>query len=262
VTTPLSDRIIARLQRDQVATVGESSKTTLGFKAAGLTLERSWQGSGRAAPTTSRDTIAEILHDNTHVTGVLITVDEIHDAPTVEVKAFANEFQHLLRDGLRVAFVGAGLPIGSLSDPQQIPTFLGRSQIPDLSYVADNEIADAFMRSLDGTGHTFTPDGLERATDAAAGLPYALQLIGWNLIGAATGKAFDAHAVDNILPTVHSSLLSGLGLPMSIPPGQLKFLSAMAHDQGPAASATSPGDSTATHNSSRPKEPDSSTMAT
>jgi len=32
---------------------------------------------------------------------------------------------------------------------------LGRSQIPDLSYVADHEIADAFVSSLEDTGRTY-----------------------------------------------------------------------------------------------------------
>jgi len=234
MVTPMTDRIVARLHRGLEAAEAGTAKTTLGFKAAGFGIERSWQSADGGVPSTLRDTVADALDANDHVTGVLVTIDEIHDAPAADVKAFANEFQHLLRNGYRVAFVGAGLPRGNLSDPVEVPTFLGRSTIPEMNPIRDFEIAATFTDSLVDTGFGFTPDGLERATDAAAGLPYAMQLIGWNLVDAAGSSDFDGRAVERVMPAVHSSLITGLRLPMSVSPGRLSYLDAMAHDDGPS----------------------------
>ncbi|MEI2699431.1 MAG: hypothetical protein V9E94_14215 [Microthrixaceae bacterium] len=61
-------------------------------------------------------------------TGLLLTLDEIHQKQRDELRELATTVQHLFREGREIAFVGAGLPSAVsevLSD--EVLTFLRRA---------------------------------------------------------------------------------------------------------------------------------------
>lgn len=83
----------------------------------------------------------------------------------------------------------------------------------------------------------FTPDGLEQAVDAAGGLPYAMQLIGWHAYDVDLTERIGSDALERAMPAVHGKLLTGLRLRFDVSPSRRAFLEAMAHDDGPSRMA-------------------------
>lgn len=234
VKTPLTDRLIDRVWNPVAP---GTATTTLGIKVAGLTANRTWQQPGADRPSSLRDAVAAVLGGiGDGPTGLLFTIDEIHDLAAIELKSVANEFQHLVRDGFRVALFAAGLPVEGLVDHHRMPTFLVRSWQPDLGHLADAEIAEAFAATLSTVGASCTPAALGRVTDASAGLPYAMQLAGWYMVDRARipHHRYTAGDVDAVMGEVHGDLLSGLRLPYDLTPSRRAFLAAMAHDEGPS----------------------------
>jgi len=133
-------------------------------------------------------------------TRVLITVDELHaidrrfDLPTL-----AGTLQLVTqRRGLPVAFVGAGLPevVHVLSGPDV--TFLERLRKFELGHLGTDATRYALLAPAQAAGVTFDLDALERLTEASAGYPYYVQLLGWETWAAAAAagatRLQDVHA--------------------------------------------------------------------
>ncbi len=232
VMTPLTDRLIDRVWNPAAPA---AASTTLGINVAGFIANRTWQQPGSHRPRSLRDAVAAVLGaSDDGPTGLLFTIDEIHDLPGIELKSVANEFQHLVRDGFRVALFAAGLPVDDLVDHHRMPTFLVRSWQPDLGHIADADIAEAFAATLATVGASCTPAALARAVDASAGLPFAMQLVGWYMVDHVRSPRhrYTAPDVDAIMTDVHGDLLTGLRLPYDLTPTRRAFLAAMAHDEG------------------------------
>lgn len=230
--TPLSQRFLDQLIRRQSAPDPKAS-TKVSLRTPPLSVERNWERAPQAVATNLRDGVDDFVKATGEVSGVLFSVDEVHDCPASEFKAFANEWQHLRRDGFRVAFVAAGLPIGDLRDPKEVPTFLARSNIPTgFETVGADEIARAFRATVSDTDKSFSTGGLRRAVELAGGLPYAMQVVGWHAFEAAEGQVIDRSDVDASMPEAHTELATGLRFDLDVSPGRLAFLHAMCHDVG------------------------------
>src|SRR5947199_154398 len=79
-----------------------------------------------------------------HETGLLITLDEIHQIQIGELRELATTVQHAFRDERQLAFVGAGLA-SAVSDVvnDDVLTFLRRAERHSLSSVSSRDVERA-----------------------------------------------------------------------------------------------------------------------
>ena len=115
-------------------------------------------------------------------TGLLITLDEIHQRQRGELRELATTVQHLFREGREPAFVGAGLPSavsGVLSD--EVLTFLRRADRYHLGRVSFDDVAEAISTPIRNAGRSITPELSARAAQATDGYPFLIQLVGYHI---------------------------------------------------------------------------------
>jgi len=114
-------------------------------------------------------------------TGLLITIDELHDAPLDRVREFGSVLQHVTRrEGLPVAFAAAGLPL--IEDTLltgDAATFLQRCARCDIDFLDGDAAASALQRPIEEAGGSITADALDSAVGAASGYPFMVQLVGF-----------------------------------------------------------------------------------
>jgi hypothetical protein len=129
--------------------------------------------------------LADLLAE--HRTGVLLTLDEIHQNQIEELRELATVVQHAFRENRELAFVGAGLAAsGSGSDVvnDDVLTFLRRAERHTLGSVARPDVERAFREPIQGAGRSISDQALEIMVDGARGYPFLLQLVGahtWRL---------------------------------------------------------------------------------
>lgn len=166
--------------------------------------------------------------------GLLITIDEVN-VNNDEMLQLASVYQHFVREGRKTALLMAGLPhkISALLRDDSV-SFLRRSQQHQLGRIPDFEIADALVKTLEGSGKSIEGEALNKALSSIDGFPFMMQLVGyrvWEAAGdASVITAADADAGsalarlemrDRILETTYRELSEG----------DLKFLGAMLQDR-------------------------------
>lgn len=170
--------------------------------------------------------------------GVLITLDEIHQNQRVELRELATTVQHAFRDGRDLAFAGAGLA-ASVSDlvNDDVLTFLRRAERYSLGSVTRRDVERGFREPIEAAGRTVGDAALRIMIDAADGYPFLLQLIGaqtWRLhpnddeISPADATEGVARARRRLGILVHEPALS------AVSDIDKSFLFAMSHDDGPS----------------------------
>lgn len=222
----LCDRIVALAAPEHVSRI-DAVPSALGVSLGSVQIDR--------AALTLRHALSDAIKKNGR--GLLITLDEVQDAPLDEVRALAIAIQHLIRDDLDIAFVFAGLPsmIESVVNGKTL-TFLRRAVPVDLAPVSLAEVTSSFLGIMRETGVALSDD---LATDLAAitqGYPFMIQLVGyhvWQLASRADGtvtrrsaergvavarERFDATVIEPAL--------------QRLPPSLLEYLLAMAEDEG------------------------------
>ena len=183
-----------------------------------------------------------------HGNGLLVTMDEAQAATRADMVAIATAVQHLTSEDRNLAFVFAGLPSMSskwLND--SVMTFLRRAQPERLSDVDLAEVSHALADTFQETGMILEGEPLRIATQATAGYPFMIQLVGyhiWRIIArnhkhdtAITVSVEDAEAgvqdaLSRLGDTVHGPELDGLS------PIDKTYLLAMAQDDGPSSTST------------------------
>ncbi|WP_420451968.1 hypothetical protein [Ilumatobacter sp.] len=175
---------------------------------------------------------------DTFETGLLVTVDEIHEGTRDEIHELGNAFQHLTRKGHRIAIVMAGLPVNAESEP----TFLRRSHKPDFDLFVDDT---AIRAGLEQTGRLegwrFEPDALVRAVRHAAGVPYMMQLVGYESVERALQGQRHMITRDDVADAATAAIreyASSVSAKLDVTRGQLRYLVAMAVDDGPSPTGT------------------------
>ena len=131
-----------------------------------------------------RETLAMLGHHaQSNETGLLVTIDELHDARLDDVREFGAIFQHeSSRHRLPLVFVGAGLlemKNTLLSD--RMSTFLHRCEQFEIDLLSREESWRALAEPITANGGTIAPADLDRMLDAAAGHPYMLQTVGYDV---------------------------------------------------------------------------------
>ncbi len=111
-------------------------------------------------------------------TGLVITVDEV--LPSDEMIELVSAYQLLIREGVKISLIMAGLPANTdrLLSHESV-SFLRRARVHRLGRVRDTEIERAFSKTLSSSGKTIAESSLEKAVKAAFGFPYMMQLVGF-----------------------------------------------------------------------------------
>ncbi len=114
--------------------------------------------------------------------GVLITIDEFHNANIAALRDFAHALQDVAKiDGKPVMFVGAGLPSmeeTALADPGM--TFFQRIARTQLDPLSPEESAEALRAPIEAAGGTIGDEALAAAAAATSGYPFMVQLVGYH----------------------------------------------------------------------------------
>ena len=172
--------------------------------------------------------------------GLLIAVDEI-DPGLDEMVQLAANYQQFVGEGRRVALFMAGLPhrVSGLLEDKSV-SFLRRSAQYHLEAIDDDDVREAFWRTVDLSGKTIDDSALDEAIKKIAGFPYMMQLVGyrsWQATG--DDEVIDDSDVSNgasmaerdIRVRVLKATLDELS------EGDLAFLQAMLEVDSPISSA-------------------------
>ncbi|MDR0945514.1 MAG: ATP-binding protein, partial [Bifidobacteriaceae bacterium] len=156
--------------------------TVLGTGGGGIELEN--PASPTASPSRDYRSSANRILDAIEPTGagLLITIDEVHRKAREDMREVATSYQHLVREGRNVALVMAGLP-SAISDllNDAILTFLRRATPFHLGPLDLSDVHAFLDRTIEDSGRTITPEALSAATDATAGYPFMVQLVGYHI---------------------------------------------------------------------------------
>lgn len=120
-----------------------------------------------------------------HETGLLITLDEIHQKQIAELRDLATAVQHAFREDRELAFVGAGL-LSSISDVvnDNVLTFLRRADRHHLGSVGAGDVQRAIRKPIEMAGREVGDEALAVMTNGTRGYPFLIQLVGaqaWRL---------------------------------------------------------------------------------
>jgi hypothetical protein len=183
--------------------------------------------------------LTDLLRD--HETGLLITLDEIHQNQITELRDLATAVQHAFREGRELAFVGAGL-MSSISDVvnDEVLTFLRRADRHHLGSVHHGDVQRAIREPIEMAGRRVDDEALEVMTTGTRGYPFLIQLVGaqtWRLhpreidITADDAQEGVSRALRRLGALVYEPALSGASAI------DKSFLLAMTRDDGPSKMA-------------------------
>ncbi len=190
-----------------------------------------WSETEDHTTPTLRTVLEEVLTRKS-VRGVLLSIDEIHEATRDEIQELGNAVQHLERNGHAIGVALAGLPS---NDERNEPTFLSRWFMPQVGVIEDSEIRRGFIETAAVSGWSFTPSALAAAVNVAAGFPYMMQLVGFEAFEEARASSpglIDLREVDVAVPKAQRELNRSvlLTLERRVTPVEREFLFAMAED--------------------------------
>jgi hypothetical protein len=128
--------------------------------------------------------------------GVLLTLDEAHAADLSELLVLSQTLQLVTkRRSLPIALVVAGLPqLPSLLTGPEL-TFLERMPKIELGFLGPDACRLALTKPAADRGVRFTDDALTTLVDASGGYPYFVQLLGYHVWEARSGRIVDRAAV-------------------------------------------------------------------
>lgn len=175
------DRILNALKRNAELSSVSFSPSILGVSLGSVDFSK------------SATQLGESMFKASENGGLFITLDEIQDAPLDEMRELGNEIQLLIRQGANVAFAFAGLPasvdgvVGSDS-----LTFLQRAKHVELARLSDFEVGESLEETMSAAGMSIDRASAKRLTQAAAGYPFMIQLVGYYTWQAAARKGADS----------------------------------------------------------------------
>lgn len=151
-------------------------------KVESLTIAPSILGVSLGSAELSRPSteLGEVMFAASKHGGLLVTLDEIQDAQTDELRVLGNEIQLLIRQGADVAFAFAGLPtaIDGVVGIETL-TFLQRARHVEITKLGNDEVAASFEETIRRSGGSTSSDVSRLLAEAAAGYPFMVQLVGY-----------------------------------------------------------------------------------
>jgi hypothetical protein len=146
-----------------------------------------WSTTESHAPEATLRSQIELITDllAEQETGLLITLDEIHQNQITELRQLATTVQHAFREDRQLAFVGAGLA-SAITDVvnDEVLTFLRRAERHSLGSVASEDVARALRTPVEESGRKVADDVLDVMVRGTRGYPFLIQLVGaqvWRL---------------------------------------------------------------------------------
>jgi hypothetical protein len=172
-------------------------------------------------------------------TGLLVTLDEIHQNQIGELRELATSVQHAFREERELAFVGAGLA-SAISDVvnDEVLTFLRRAERHPLGAVGTHDVERALREPIEAAGRAIADEALARMVEGTRGYPFLIQLVGaqtWRLHPGSSEITVDdaEEGVDNALRRLGSFVYEpALAYASAV---DKSFLLAMTKDDGPSA---------------------------
>ncbi|WP_417233736.1 AAA family ATPase [Arthrobacter sp.] len=186
---PISDTatpgLLERLKRGVEAQLEELGKGTAKWRvtavrAAAFGITREMAAPEHVDLRGRMTELTTILRE--HGTGLLITVDEIHSVDRAELVQLSATVQHLIREGLPIAFVGAGIPqaVSSLLS-DKVATFLRRADPIVLDSVSLDAVKESLRDTFRASGIRISDERLDAAVQATGGYPFLVQLVGYHV---------------------------------------------------------------------------------
>ena len=183
--------------------------------------------------------LTDLLAENG--TGLLITLDEIHQNQIGELRELATTVQHAFREGRELAFVGAGL-VSAISDVtnDDVLTFLRRAERHALGSVGRHDVERALKEPIEASGRRVQGEALLVMANGTRGYPFLIQLVGaqtWRLHASAVEVTVEdaqrgvANALRRLGSLVHEPALADTSAI------DRSFLLAMVQDDGPSKMA-------------------------
>jgi hypothetical protein len=183
--------------------------------------------------------LTDLLAEND--TGLLITLDEIHQNQIDELRDLATTVQHAFREERQLAFVGAGLA-SAVSDvtADEVLTFLRRAERHSLGPVGRRDVERALREPVEASGRIVGTEALAIMAEGTQGYPFLMQLVGaqtWRLnpriaeISVDDARRGVVNARRRLGSLVHEPALADASAI------DRSFLLAMAQDDGPSKMA-------------------------
>ena len=146
---------------------------------------------------------------------VLLTIDELQGIDRIEGRRLSNDLQHIRRDGLPLAFLGAGLSEAKntiLLDNKM--SFFKRCEQYDMPSIGFPDAWVGIKAPIERANGSIADDALKVAAEAVDGLPYKLQLIGYNAwkLARAPENPIDIGSVLNAIDYADSIVDRDIGL--------------------------------------------------
>lgn len=162
------DRLLGALKRSAEVSSVKVAPSLLGVSLGSVEFSK------------SATQLGEAMFEASRRGGLLITLDEIQDAPLDEMRELGNEIQLLIRQGANVAFAFAGLPssVDGVVGTESL-TFLQRAKHVELSRLSAFEVGESFEETMLRAGMTVDEDVARCLTEASVGYPFMIQLVGY-----------------------------------------------------------------------------------
>lgn len=223
----LCERIIAAAMPQHMTGV-TINPSALGASLGSLDIDR--------AALTLRQALSHAIDANGY--GLLITLDEVQDAPLEQMRALAIAIQHEIREDKDIAFVFAGLPsmVENVVNGKTL-TFLRRAVPVELCPVGISEVASSFCSIMAGSGVSIDKDTAAELAVLTQGYPFMVQLVGyyvWQLaVRRGSGVVSKAIATDGASVARERFELTVIEPALQrLAPSLIEYLLAMAQDGG------------------------------
>ncbi|MDE0319411.1 MAG: ATP-binding protein [Acidimicrobiaceae bacterium] len=238
-----SESVAARVARDtavlleRIRSSGSARLTSLNVLGIGLAWERRTAADhGNPDLASTLEQLGRLLRD--HDSGLLLTVDELHDVERDDVRDIAGALQMVTRRRLcPVAFVGAALPLIAhthLADPGM--TFFQRCARAPLGPLDAADTRRALLEPILAASGSIDADALDEAVAATLGYPYMIQLVGywaWR-IGSDLAGPISHSTAQAAIAEAERTMIEQIARPVwnRLSPMDKRFLTAMLDDDG------------------------------
>ncbi|RBP63623.1 AAA ATPase-like protein [Brevibacterium sanguinis] len=176
--------------------------------------------------------VLELL--DSHETGLLIALDEVHRSNLDEFRQMTDALAHAMSQDAPLAFVAAGLPasIDNIVN-DDVSTFLRRADRINLAGLSSEETREALRAPVEQAGKRFAEEALEFGVALSQGYPYLVQIVGdlaWNAaldadeITRRHVEGIEGEARQVLGRQIHEPTLAALS------PGARRYLRAMTLD--------------------------------
>jgi hypothetical protein len=211
-------------------------KVTFGARVVGAEVHVARRGDGGAGPPPGTyESLAEVAkRAKGPGRGVLVAVDELHQADMAEVRELGRLAQAANSEGWHFVLTAAGLAEIRDRIVDEAPTYATRFAFHSISSLSPDEVRAAFVVPLNDAGRLVEPAALDELVRHADGYPYFVQLYGRHVWEAAEGERINLADVRAAHSAVMSELDAGpYGAGWGrLRPSERRFLSAMAAAEG------------------------------